>query len=145
MRWEPEVQGLLPAESVHVSLAHTESSNGSHFARTLAVLGRTVYLRPTPALRGGALHSKFAVSAQGDRTEATKIESEFVTSSVAVADDLLSKQAVSELRAFCEDSTFFHKNYIQARGIVITLSKRDCNSFVVSFNVSHSFAVDFAL
>lgn len=110
VRWNPESQGLLPVGSTHVALTSSEMKNEY---RTLAVLGRTIYLRPTPALPSGALHSKFIKNAQESRTAVLEVEDEFLAASVAIMDDLLSKEALFELRSFCEDSTIFHKNYIQ--------------------------------
>ena len=109
-RWEPELQGLLSIESTHVALIGSELKNES---RILAVLGRTIYVRPTPALRSGALHSKFTANAWGNGSQAPEVEDEFLAESVAIVDDLLSKEALFELRSFCEDSTIFHKNHIQ--------------------------------
>lgn len=110
VRWNPESRGLLPVEGTHVALTSNEMKNEY---RILAVLGRTIYLRPTPALPSGTLHSKFTKNAQKDQTAVLEVEEEFLAASVAIVDDLLSKTALFELRSFCEDSTIFHKNYIQ--------------------------------
>jgi hypothetical protein len=46
-------------------------------------------------------------------TAASAAEAEFASRGLTVVDRLLSADALRELRAFCVDSTFYHKNYIQ--------------------------------
>ena len=116
IRRDAERDGLLPAGQAHIDVAPpSETAQGDFFlARTLAVLGRSVYLRPTPSLCAGALAPTYLARRQlGLTSAAAAAESEFAAAGVAVVDGLLSPVALEELRAFCEESTFFHKNYIQ--------------------------------
>jgi len=110
---------------------------GFPLARTLAVLGRSLHMRPTPSLAHGALSPALlarrphdahlpaagtAVSRRGPPHRAplpvpgpaaAAAVADFAASGVAVVDGVLGGDALAELRAFCEASTLFHKAYIQ--------------------------------
>jgi hypothetical protein len=101
----------LPADMEHVDLEGPTTVGAFPFARTLAVLGRTVYLRPTPALLGGALSSSL-MTCEGSECGSVQMKS-FERDGFALIDGFLSVHALKELREFCEQSTIFHRNYIQ--------------------------------
>ena len=152
--FDPEADGaeLLPPDRAHVEVRPPEAwfagspeeevaaaaaaAPPPALARTLAVLGRSVFLRPTPSLPEGALASPLVLNrtlpepGSGPRGAATPqlvlprpgptaavAEAEFRARGVAVVDGLLSATALAELRRFCEESTFYHKAYIQVRRV----------------------------
>jgi hypothetical protein len=148
---------LLPPDREHVEInlpaptvgkkgsssnsnGNSNSVDGFSLYRAVAVLGRTVYLRPTPALASGALSKKFFLQPEEEEEVASTLttaaaasaEKEFETRGVTVLDGFLSSEALRELRAYCEDSTFYHKNYIQVpfvEGALISLIL--CSSFMI--------------
>ncbi len=65
---------------------------------------RLLYIRPTPGLDCPAINPELNVSAIEDRYFSTKPEAMFV-------DDLLTKQALEQLRAFCLESTIWKRDY----------------------------------
>jgi len=96
---------LLPESKAHWPLEHRDD-----LLKVRALLGRTVYLRPSPALPGGASALAFLTPASG---HGTAIARDMATQGVAIVDSILSQAALAELRQFCWESTVFHKAYIQ--------------------------------
>lgn len=96
---------LLP-EMEHIDLDAPLPTDNFSLPMTLSLLGRNIYLRPTPAVDVGAL-------AVRGHSEALDALNSFQSDGFALVDGFLSERALRELRAFCEQSTIFHKNYIQ--------------------------------
>lgn len=65
---------------------------------------RFLYVRPTPSLNAPAINPELKVPVIEDRYFATKPEAMFV-------DDLLTEQALAQLRAFCLESTIWKRDY----------------------------------
>ncbi len=65
---------------------------------------RLLYLRPTPKQRGPVVNPSLDVDATEQRYFSTEPEAMYV-------DDLLTETAISELRAFCLESTIWKRDY----------------------------------
>ena len=119
--------GLVDEADAHPLIpgANTAEGESGEYVHVRALQGRSLYLRPTPALSEGAVATRWFPGTK-DPEKATKgsagptsegarakVVTDFEDHGVAVVDRLLSPRALAELEAFCVESTMFHRSYIQ--------------------------------